>query len=371
MAQFFATTFISKISLMSTQTGSRRQSWRQSGSRAGSGGKGSVRRRKIITAAILGTFVLAALGLIIYQRNIRVQYTRVATLLTASPTKTGAPEQDFAWLPLRFGSESLVPLTAENTEYFQVAALTPSFDDTKNLKLAIDEQLRLLKREDAFILWIRAKGAEFNGRAYLLNGNYSLPTAGEELINPAGAIPFNTIVEAAAKWTGPVLILLDWGNQLCDPRAGVLDNQFLSLAVQDLKSAPPNIFCLVSHQQGEMSLDSLATQQTLFGRACAEGIVGPRRLPATAESMFYVHDANKLLIGDLAEYVIRRVRTDSAQLQKPWLIQGQSGWLTDDRQNWLAKTRVPLAELRGKQRLLGWSRVANRSRGVSSRKIGV
>ncbi len=134
---------------MSTQSGARRQSWRQSGTRVASGGNGSVRRRKILTAVVLGTFVLAALGLMIYQLNIRVQYTRMATLLTVSPTKTGAPEQAFAWLPLRFGSESLAPLTAESTEYFQVAALTPNFDDTANLTLAIDEQIQLLKRDDA------------------------------------------------------------------------------------------------------------------------------------------------------------------------------------------------------------------------------
>lgn len=339
---------------MSTQTGTRRQSWRQPGIRPTAGGRGSIRRRKIITAMILAVFVFAALGLAIYLTNIRDQHTRVATLLTASPTKTGDPEEAYTWLPLRFGSESLAPLTAESSEYFQVAELTSSFDNAENLKQAVDKQIQLLKRDDSLILWIRAKGAEINGKAYLLNGTYHLPASSQELDEPQGAIPFKTIVDAAANWTGPVMIFLDWGNQLCDPRAGVWDNRFLSLAVEDIKSAHDKVFCLVSHQQGELSLDSLASRQTLFGRACAEGIVGPRRVPPTGEDEFYVQHPKKLLVGDLAEYVIRRVQADSAKLQRPWLIRGKTGWVNPDRQNWIEQTQVPLATLSGHRRPIGW-----------------
>lgn len=85
-----------------------------------------------------------------------------------------------------------------------------------------------------------------------------------------------------------------------------------------------------------MSLDSLATQQTLFGRACAEGICRSAKSTSTAEAEFYVRDAKRLLVGDLAEYVIRRVRTDSAQLQKPWAHSGTE-WMGEqpiDRTGW-------------------------------------
>ncbi len=338
---------------MSIQTGTRRQSWRQAGARSTSGGRGSVKRRQMITAAVLGALVLAALLLVAYLLTIRYQHTRVATLLTASPTITSEPEQKYTWLPLRFGSESLAPLLVEDTAQFQVASLTPSFDDAENLVQAIEEQIRLLQRDDAFIVWIRAKGAELDGQAYLFSGNYRLPESGEELADPQGAVPFKSIVEAVSQWSGPVLILLDWGNQLCDPRAGVWDNQFLSLVVEDIQAAPKQVHCLVSHQQRELSLDSLSSRQTLFGRACAEGIVGPRRLPPETE--FDVWADDQLLVGDLAEYVIRRVWADSAQRQKPWLIQGQSGWLNADRQNWLTRTQMSLGELEGSHRLRGWS----------------
>ncbi len=360
---------------MSTQTGTRRQSWRQTGARPTAAGRGSIRRRKIVTAMILAVFVIAALGLAIYRINFRDQHTRVATLLTASPTKTGDPEEAYTWLPLRFGSESLAPLTAGSSEYFQVAELTSSFDDAENLKQAIDKQIQLLKRDDALILWIRAKGAEINGQAYLLSGTYRLPASSQDLDEPQGAIPFKTIVDAAANWTGPVMILLDWGNQICDPRAGMWDNRFLSLAVEDIKSAHDQFFCLVSHQPGEMSLDSLASRQTLFGRACAEGIVGPRRLPPTGEDEFYVQDPTKLRVGDLAEYVIRRVQADSAKLQRPWLIRGKTGWVNHDRQNWIDQTQMPLATLSGHRRPIGWPElpkdkgdVADENQGADKKK---
>ncbi len=337
---------------MSMPSEARRQSWRQSGKPAAAGAS-SVRRRKIQTTALLVLLLVAASLLVAFLFNRRDQYTRVASLLTAAPTKTSEPEQAYTWLPLRFGSESQAPLLTENTDQFQVNSLTQDFDSEEKLTRAIKGQIAQLHRQDAFILWIRAKGAEFDGQAYLLSGNYRLPETGEELTSPRGAVPFKSIVEAVSQWTGPVLILLDWGNQLCDPRAGMWDNQFLCSVAEVIQAAPQQVHCLVSHQPGELSLDSLASRQTLFGRACAEGIVGPRRQPAEFQPDVWA--SNKLLVGDLAEYVIRRVWTDSAQRQKPWLIQGQSGWLSADRKNWLARTRVSLGELKEQHRLASWS----------------
>lgn len=337
---------------MSIQSGARRESWRQSGSRSTTG-SGSVRRRQVVTTLLLIMLLLTAFVLVFLLWNRRYQHTRVAVLLTAAPTKTSEPEQPFTWPPLRFGSESLAPLTAENVEEFQVASLTASFDNVEDLQRNLFDQIEQLQRNDAFILWIRAKGAELNGQAYLLSGNYRLPESGEELDNPRGAVPFAAIVEAVSEWEGPVLICLDWGDQLCDPRAGVWDNQFLSLIAEEVRAAPSQVHCLVSHQAGELSLDSLTSRQTLFGRACAEGMVGPRRLPPGIRSA--VWDSDRLLIGDLAEYVIRRVWIDSAYRQKPWLIQGQSGWLSANRQNWSNRTRLPLVKLNEQHRPLRWS----------------
>jgi hypothetical protein len=337
---------------MSIQTGARRQSWRTAGARPAAG-TGSVRRRQIQTTVVLVVLVVAALLLAYFISTRRFQHTRVGSLLTAYPTNTSEPEQPYTWLPLRYGSESLAPLLAEKTQHFQVSSLTPSFDNSKNLVRALQTELKLLQSNDAFILWIRAKGIELDGKAYLLSGNYRLPASGEELTSPRGAVPFESIVETVSQWSGPVLILLDWGNQLCDPRAGVWENQFLSLVVDEIQAAPKQVACLVSHQPGELSLDSLASHQSLFGRACAEGIAGPRRHPADFKAE--VWDRNHLLLGDLTEYVIRRVWADSAERQRPWLIQGQTGWISPETQKWQTATRVPLAQLGDQQRLLGWS----------------
>lgn len=339
---------------MSVPNGTRRPSWRQAGTRrAGTGG--TVARRRMITSALLMCLLLGAVALVAFLANRRYQHTRVASLFTASRTKTSEPEQAYTWLPLRFGSESIAPLLAQESPQLELASLTTSFDNVQNLVAAIEEQISRLERDDAFILWIRAKGASLADQAYLLSGDYRLPQSGEQLSDPQGAIPFKTIVDAVGQWRGPSMILLDWGNQLSDPRAGVWDNQFLYWAMADIAAAPPQVHCLVSHQLGELSLDSLSSQQTLFGRACAEALVGPRRAPV--EFSVEVRDNKKLLVGDLAEYVIRRVWTDSAETQKPWLAKGGTGWVEAERANWDALTTSPLLQLGSQRRPLGWSDV--------------
>src|SRR5690606_33775111 len=59
-----------------------------------------------------------------------------------------------------------------------------------------------------------------------------------------------------------------------------------------------------------------------------------------------------LLLGELAEYVIRRVIADSAGQQTPWLLRGKRGWV--DSKDWNAATREPLVALGRNGRPLGW-----------------
>ncbi|MCC7335873.1 MAG: carboxypeptidase regulatory-like domain-containing protein [Pirellulaceae bacterium] len=336
---------------MSVPIGNRRPSWRQAGTRPVAAA-GSVTRRRLLASALLMCLLLGAIALVAFLANRRYQHTRVASLFTASRSQTGEPEQPYTWPPLRFGSESLAPLLAEKKPQFELASLTTRFVDAKELQAEIEGQIRGLERDDAFILWIRAKGASLADQAYLFSGEYRLPQSGEQLSSPQGAIPFKTIVDAVSQWQGPSMILLDWGNQLSDPRAGVWDNQFLDLAIAEIAAAPPRVHCLVSHQYAELSLDSLSSQQTLFGRACAEALVGPRRAPPDFSSQ--VSDHRQLLVGDLAEYVIRRVWTDSAGTQKPWLAKGGTGWL-DVKRDWDSLTTSPLLQLGANRRPLGWS----------------
>lgn len=340
---------------MSVPNGTRRQSWRQAGAQRTTAA-GTVSRRRMITSVLLVFLLLGAAALVAFLVNRRYQHTRLASLFTALRTNTGEPEQAYTWLPLRFGSESIAPLLAQESPQFEVASLSTRFDNAQNLEAAIEEQISRLKRNDAFILWIRAKGASLADKAYLFSGDYRLPQSGDQLSDPQGAIPFKTIVDAVSQWRGPSIILLDWGNQLSDPRAGMWDNQFLHWAVADIAAAPPQVHCLVSHQLGELSLDSLSSQQTLFGRACAEALVGPRRAPI--EFSPQVRNDQKLLVGELAEYVIRRVLADSSGTQKPWLAKGGKGWVEAERQNWNSLTTSPLLQLGPHHRPLGWSDVA-------------
>lgn len=339
---------------MNVSNGTRRQSWRQAGVKRTTAA-GTVSRRRMITSVLLIFLLLGAAALVAFLVNRRYQHTRLASLLTASQTNTGEPEQAYTWLPLRFGSESIAPLLAQQSPQFEAASLSTRFDNPQNLVAAIDEQIGRLKRNDAFVLWIRAKGASLADKAYLFSGDYRLPQSGEQFSDPQGGIPFKTIVEAVSQWRGPSLILLDWGNQLSDPRAGMWDNQFLHWAMADIAAAPPQVHCLVSHQVGELSLDSLSSQQSLFGRACAEALVGPRRAPL--EFSPDVRDDQKLLVGDLAEYVIRRVWADSSETQKPWLAKGGKGWVEAERQNWNSLTTSSLLQLGRHHRPLGWSDV--------------
>lgn len=339
---------------MSVQNGTRRQSWRQSGT-SRTAGSGSVSRRRMITTLCLICLLLGAVALTGYLLSQRYQHTRIAWLFTASRSNTSEPEQAYTWPPLRFGSETLAPLLAQTSPQFEVASLTANFDNASNLVSAIDEQARQLQRNDALVLWIRAKGASLGGKAYLLSGDYHLPQSGEQLTDPQGAVPFKTIVDAVSRWSGPSIILLDWGNQLCDPRAGMWANQFLYLAMADIATAPPQVHCLVSHQANQISLDSLASHQTLFGRACAEALVGMRRAPAGFSTD--VHADGKLLVGDLSEYVIRRVWSDSSEAQKPWLAKGQAGWMEAQRKRWQSLTASPLMQRSSQGQPLGWAAV--------------
>lgn len=336
---------------MSVPIGNRRPSWRQAGTRPVAAA-GSVARRRLIASALFVCLALGAIALVAFLANRRYQHTRVASLFTASRSQTGEPEQPYTWPPLRFSSESMAPLKAEESRRLELVPLSTRFYSAEKLKEGIEDQIKLLERNDALILWIRAKGASLADQAYLFNGDYRLPQSGELLSSPQGAIPFKTIVEAVSQWQGPSMILLDWGNQLSDPRAGMWDNQFIDLAIAEIAAAPPRVHCLVSHQYGELSLDSLSSQQTLFGRACAEALVGPRRAPSDFAAE--VCDNRQLLVGDLAEYVIRRVWTDSAASQKPWLAKGGTGWL-DVKRDWDSLTTSPLLQLGANRRPLGWS----------------
>ncbi|MCA9132810.1 MAG: hypothetical protein KDA45_06635, partial [Planctomycetales bacterium] len=341
---------------MSGQVEQRRQSWRSQGSKSSAAGGASVRGRRVVWTLCLLLLLLATVLLIAYNLRKRFQHTLVASLFTASQTKTNEPEHPFTWPPLRFASETLAPLSAETTDEFQLRSLTDRFDNSENLRKAIAEHIATLQRDDALVLWIRAKGASFAGQAYLLSGDFRLPQSSAELSQPQGAVPFEAIVDAVSEWQGPTVLLLDWGNQLADARSGMWDNQFLPLVVEQLAAAPPQVYCLVSHLPGEMSLDNIPQQQTLFGRACAEALVGPRRVPDAYQPE--VQSDRSLLLGDLAEYVVRRVQADSAGLQTPWLLAGGVGWASGERQAWQELTSTPLVRWGAKGRPWGWPDVA-------------
>ncbi len=331
----------------------RPQSWRQSGSPRRSTPGGTVRGRRIITSTLLLILLAAGIWLVWSLANSRYQHTTVASLFTASRTQTSEPEQPFSLAPLRFASESISPLLAEETEEFSVQSLNSSSDHPEYLANAISQLISRMGRDDALILWIRAKGVGIDGAAYLLNGEYRLPMSGQELSDPRGAIPLRAVLKSVSEWKGPSLLLLDWGNQLADARAGFLDNRFLPLALEDIAACPARVHCLVSHLDGELSLDSLAESQTLFGRACAEAMVGPRRLPDDYQSI--VPSSHSLMLGDLAEYVIRRVQADSSGLQTPWLVQGEHGWMSGEAEQWTQRTSIPVARLATNGRPLGWA----------------
>jgi hypothetical protein len=333
-----------------------RQSWKQSAGSRSASPKSSLSVRRLMATVVFVGLLSLALWWVWSLGQSRYQHTRVAFLFTASRTNTNEPERPYTLAPLRYASESLAPLQAENTEEFQVASLNSSFDNADSLSQAIASQIAKLERDDGLILWVRAKGVGLNGKAYLLGGDYRLPTSGQELEAPRGTVPLQTLLAAVSSWSGPSLILLDWGNQLADARAGFVDNSFLPLAVDEIAACPPQVHCLVSHLQGEISLDCWPEEISLFGRACAEAIVGPRRAPAEYQSL--VASSDRLRIGDVAEYVFRRVQADSLGRQTPWLIKGRDGWLAAERDFWRRLTDSPLVQLGPGGRPIGWSEIS-------------
>ncbi|QDV25559.1 hypothetical protein [Aureliella helgolandensis] len=337
---------------MGVQDGNRRQSWRHASGSPVKAQGGSLAGRRMVSTICLVGLLLAAVLLVAFLSRQRTQHTLVVSLFSASSSNTSEPERSYTWPPLRFGSETLAPLTEESSESFQVTSASTAFDNAENLRVALEEQISELEGGDALVLWIRAKGASLEGRPYLLGGEYRLPSESGALAAPHGAIPFSTVLNAVGQWAGPVLILLDWGNQVSDVRSGMWSNQFLPLAVEELKQAPSQVHCLFSHQTGQLSLDALGSRQSIFGRACAEAMVGPRRAPEGYRSE--VNSTKELVVGDVAEYVIRRVWTDSAERQKAWLAKGGTGWMSAERNVWGAQTTSSLARLGKNGRPSGW-----------------
>ncbi len=339
---------------MSARQDGQPKSWRYSSSSASSGRSAgrTVRGRRIVWTGLLILAMVAGAAFAYWLLTRRFQHTRVVYMATTSKTYTSEPEHPYTLPPLRFNSETIAPLSQHQSNELEVEALPDAFSNAENLTSAILDAIDSLERDDALIVWIRAKGMSLAGKPYLLSGSYDLPTRPEDLDDPQGAVAWQVLVQAVQQWSGTSLILLDWGNQLADARAGQWENDFLALAAQEIAQAPERVHCLVSHLPGQISLDSLAESQTLFGRSCAEALVGPRRLPADYQAL--VSSQDSVLLGDLAEYVIRRVMADSGLRQTPWLAHGGSGWADGNSLVWDQQTTLPLLKLGRDLRPLRW-----------------
>lgn len=329
-------------------------SWKQKSASKPPVASGLKRRRVLATTALIIITALAV-GLFVWKLLQRHQETM---LVLAS--STAASERSFALPPLRYVEESWRALEPLNTQWVHIDQTYDRFTAAA-LKERIQHSMRRLRTGDALILWIHGKGICQNKRPVLVDQGFRLPDDADEWDATSGDMGEGTIdipglLTEMDKWSGPKLLILDWGQELFDPRINCLSNNFMRYLVDSVRDfehaigtkASP-LWLLVSHMPREISLVDAREQQTLFSRAVSEALLGARRLPS--ESVAEEHRSavapktEYLTLSSLADYVHRRVRADSAGFQTPWLLKSGQGLVRIAGSNWDGAERIRLVKL--------------------------
>ncbi len=198
----------------------------------------------------------------------------------------------------------------------------------------IESMIPELKRNDALIVWINGTGITVNDQPMIVGDLFS-PRNFANSDGRNNLVDVAEVLKAMSHWSGPKLLLVDWGQELFDPRINLLENRFaskLSDVVQAHEATNKSPVCvLVSHYDGQISLvDSSASEkQSLFSRAVKEGLLlQERRMPDAPDADFVVpKGTTNLSARNLIEYVVRRVRADSFGYQQPAVYLSGQGLL--------------------------------------------
>lgn len=270
--------------------------------------------------------VLAFVGFVIYWQLTR--YTPKTYLLIVGKT----PQEQLPLPPVRYVKETWNRLTevCKSATHITLDDFAGSSgyrfgaqkDNNESFYQKISSAIPKLKRDDALVVWINGTGITVEGKPAIVGDLFNLANYQDRtnLVDPA------EVLNAMSAWLGPKLLLIDWGQELFDPKIEMYDNQFASQLAQlikdhDTKRGLP-VCVLVSHFDGQVSLvdSSLARKESLFSRAVMEGLLlQDRRLPKELEKVEFGVPKGKASLStrNFVEYVIRRVKDDSFGYQQP------------------------------------------------------
>lgn len=323
-------------------------SWKQKRALPPPAVAGLKKRRLWATLALLATIILAIIVAI--YNNVRIQHTLI---LRAGKLPQ---ENQFALPPVRYVEQSWTRLDASLNLAKPISdpkLRIDKLDDFNNegFRKRVLDTIGKLKGNDALIVWVNGTGIVCGGEPMIVGDQFRLPASSAEFKKDGKSIiEVSALLDAMGKWKGPKLLVLDWGQEVFEPRIDLLGNNFISSLEGVVKRSTTRpsqtpTWVLVSHVQGQISLIDSREKQSLFDRAMNEALLNDRQLP---EKVIEDHraalpkKAKSLTLSSLAEYVHRRVKADSQDFQTPWLFKCGVGVVSVEGRNWSGAENVEL-----------------------------
>ncbi|MDZ4821672.1 MAG: hypothetical protein SGJ20_22155 [Planctomycetota bacterium] len=212
---------------------------------------------------------------------------------------------------------ALAPLSAALVPHGQ--ELGPRILNVLNSPTAMDGLLQELPTGDAngstvLIAYFAAHGVSDDGVPYLLCRNFdpANPDAGRYRID-------DLLAQFKASSAAVKFIVLDSGRIECDPRLGMIINEFPRLLQEAVESAnDPSLWVMVSNSTFERSYNSPSLQQSIFAHFVARGLKGAADLDQNRS--VEVHELAKYVITNVSSWVIET--TDSLTTQTPQMFWG-------------------------------------------------
>ncbi len=306
-------------------------------------------------ATVLLCLMSIALALVFWQVfSSRKAQTHIFAVVVNQGQKQSGQLDNLSIAPLRF--------TSSFPKAISGLGLASNLHVTEELQLdsvRIQERLSTIsksaQRQDTLICSIQAQCMTIDGEARLIDADFSLQDSSPDSRQSAsGGIPLPKLLKLFDIFPGTIVLALDAGDVVADTAAHCEQNDFLvKLQQVAMENKNDRLWILTSHSPGEISQDDLLGRERLFGRALAEALLGGVRVPKSEEFLRQWSRDRLLSLDEIANYVYRRVYSDSGKSQSPWLIRSGQGFVRSDKAGWADARLVYLAKLDKQGRMLG------------------
>lgn len=286
--------------------------------------------------------------------NDRPSRTHLFSVVVNQGQKQSGQLDNLSIAPLRFTSS--FPKALSRIGSASIVHVTDELSlDAQKIQERLSSISKLSQPQDKLICSIQSQCMTIDGEARLIDADFSLRDSSEDSrLVASGGIALSQLLKYFDVFPGTVLLALDAGDVVADSAAHCEQNDFLAKLQQVAKeNKNDRLWILTSHSPGEISQDDLVGRERLFGRALAEALLGDVRVPNKEEFLSQWSYDRILTLDELANYVYRRVHSDSGKSQSPWLIRSSEGLVRSDKAGWADARTVHLAKLDKQGRILG------------------